>query len=642
LAVEYLFDGWGALSQVRNATTTSLVYYTLNEQDASGAVRRATLGNGLVEQYDYEATTGRLASIKTGPSGSATLQNLEFEWDLAGNLEQRVDQLLSRTDAFDYDALDRLTSVVRNSSTVFSAGYDALGNLTSKTGVSGTYTYGGSRPHAVTAIGSSMTFGYDANGNMTDRDTTEIDWTSYNLPSRIERASGEYSEFLYGADRSRYVQVEGAGAVQSTRHYASPGLFEVLTWNSGASRVDYHYIHAHGRAVAQFTTSNVEADELQYLHRDHQGSVVATTASNGTLLDRFEYDPFGVRTTTVGSDERMHRGYTGHEELAALDLVHMNGRVQDPLLGRFLSPDPFVQAPYQLQSYNRYAYGWNNPATLVDPSGFQTSPCTEEMSGIDCDTLVAMGRDYNDIFHPAGASWMQSGAVSAASQFTRGPNGVWLGGTLGYIAHTERRPVTCVDDVCSAAGPNTASYMTGSKVSEVAWSAWNTLIPGAANWGYAETYARQGRYGWATAHAVSATAEAFLAVVTLGTYQGLSTTARVGASTAARGSEATIARIAQGHADSGVEGLAPYLSQKELGAVLSGSRATSAILGQGVHRATAASLQASYPGQYVYLPRARFDFIHLPTGQALELTTFGQAAGHANRGANLVLYNLAK
>jgi YD repeat-containing protein len=138
LAVEYLFDGWGALSQVRNATTTSLVYYTLNEQDASGAVRRATLGNGLVEQYDYEATTGRLASIKTGPSGSATLQNLEFEWDLAGNLEQRVDQLLSRTDAFDYDALDRLTSVVHNSSTVFSAGYDALGNLTSKTGVSGT------------------------------------------------------------------------------------------------------------------------------------------------------------------------------------------------------------------------------------------------------------------------------------------------------------------------------------------------------------------------------------------------------------------------------------------------------------------------------------------------------------------------
>jgi YD repeat-containing protein len=77
-------------------------------------VRRATLGNGLIEQYAYEATTGRLASIKTGLNETATLQNLEYEWDLAGNLEERVDQLLSRTETFDYDALDRLTGVVRN------------------------------------------------------------------------------------------------------------------------------------------------------------------------------------------------------------------------------------------------------------------------------------------------------------------------------------------------------------------------------------------------------------------------------------------------------------------------------------------------------------------------------------------------
>jgi YD repeat-containing protein len=118
LAVEYVFDGWGALSQVRNFNTPSLVYYTLNAQDGSGAARRATLGNGVVEQYGYEATTGRLASIQTGPSGSATLQNLTYDWDLAGNLEQRVDQLQSRTEVFGYDALDRLTSVTRNSSTI--------------------------------------------------------------------------------------------------------------------------------------------------------------------------------------------------------------------------------------------------------------------------------------------------------------------------------------------------------------------------------------------------------------------------------------------------------------------------------------------------------------------------------------------
>lgn len=362
---------------MRNFNTPSQVYYTLNSQNGSGAVRRATLGNGVVEQYGYEPQTGRLASIQTGPSGSATLQNLSYDWDLAGNLEQRVDQLQSRTEVFNYDALDRLTGVVRNSATIFSLTYNNLiGNISSKTDSSGTfnYSYGSSRPHAVTAFGS-MTFGYDLNGNMTSRNGGAITWTSYNLPSHLQRASGEYSDFLYGADRDRYRQIEVAGAISSTRHYASPGLFEVLILDGGASRRDYHYIHADGRAVAQFTAaSGVEADELTYLHRDHQGSVAATTSNTGTLLDRFEYDPFGVRSTPVGSDARMHRGYTGHEHLEALELVHMNGRVQDPLLGRFLSPDPFVQAPYDSRSLNRYSYVWNNPMTLVDPSGFQSKP----------------------------------------------------------------------------------------------------------------------------------------------------------------------------------------------------------------------------------------------------------------------------
>jgi RHS repeat-associated protein len=374
LAVEYLYDGWSALSQVRNFNTPSLVYYTLNSQEGSGAVRRATLGNGVVEQYGYEATTGQLASIQTGLGGSAALQNLSYDWDLAGNLEQRVVRNASgtpvTTDVFGYDALDRLTSLQRNSSTIFSVTYNNLiGNITTKTGVSGTYTYGSSRPHAVTAIGS-MTFAYDTNGNMTNRNGTTINWSSYNLPIHIQRPSGEYSDFLYGADRDRYRQIEGAGALQSIRHYASPGLFESLTWNSGASRVDYHYIYANGRAVAQFTASNVETDTLEYLHRDHQGSVVATTSDTGSLLDRFEYDPFGVRSTTVGNDAREHRGYTGHEHLKAQELIHMNGRVQDPVIGRFLSPDPIVQAPYDSRSLNRYSYVWNNPMTLVDPSGF--------------------------------------------------------------------------------------------------------------------------------------------------------------------------------------------------------------------------------------------------------------------------------
>ena len=56
--------------------------------------------------------------------------------------------------------------------------------------------------------------------------------------------------------------------------------------------------------------------------------------------------------------------------LDALGLVHMNGRIYDPLLGRMLSADPHIQSPTNLQNYNRYSYVTNNPLSMTDPSGF--------------------------------------------------------------------------------------------------------------------------------------------------------------------------------------------------------------------------------------------------------------------------------
>ena len=64
------------------------------------------------------------------------------------------------------------------------------------------------------------------------------------------------------------------------------------------------------------------------------------------------------------------RGYTGHEHLDEFGLINMNGRVYDAYLARFLSPDPFVQAPGYGQNYNRYSYVLNNPLKYTDPSGY--------------------------------------------------------------------------------------------------------------------------------------------------------------------------------------------------------------------------------------------------------------------------------
>ena len=87
----------------------------------------------------------------------------------------------------------------------------------------------------------------------------------------------------------------------------------------------------------------------------------------------------GRQTVTLNAIG-LHRGYTGHEMLSEFDIINMNqrslsrsresnGRLYDPVLGRFFSPDNYVQMPDNSQNFNRYSYCLNNPLKYADPSG---------------------------------------------------------------------------------------------------------------------------------------------------------------------------------------------------------------------------------------------------------------------------------
>ena len=80
------------------------------------------------------------------------------------------------------------------------------------------------------------------------------------------------------------------------------------------------------------------------------------------------YDAWGKQTIKLNKIG-LQRGYTGHEMLNDFDIINMNGRLYDPVLGRFLSPDNFVQMPDNAQRYNRYSYCLNKPLKCTDPSG---------------------------------------------------------------------------------------------------------------------------------------------------------------------------------------------------------------------------------------------------------------------------------
>ena len=102
------------------------------------------------------------------------------------------------------------------------------------------------------------------------------------------------------------------------------------------------------------------------------------TNETGHLVQELSYDAWGNRRdvdtwdvfTTLPTGILLARGFTGHEHLDLFDLINMDGRVYDPVLGRFLSPDPIIQNSENLQSLNRYTYCLNNPLSLTDPSGY--------------------------------------------------------------------------------------------------------------------------------------------------------------------------------------------------------------------------------------------------------------------------------
>jgi RHS repeat-associated protein len=149
----------------------------------------------------------------------------------------------------------------------------------------------------------------------------------------------------------------------------------------GSARIRKCFIRVGNRVIAIRNAYHDGSSAIEYLHRDHLNSVDVLTDGSGAVLERTSFDAFGKRRPSnwtsdpndVYTNERLYRtarGYTGHEHLDNVGLIHMNGRVYDPALGRFTSPDPFVQFPESTQGLNRYSYVNNNPLSYTDPSGY--------------------------------------------------------------------------------------------------------------------------------------------------------------------------------------------------------------------------------------------------------------------------------
>lgn len=308
------------------------------------AVGNLTYRDG-VGSYEYPATTGAGRSMPVPskivhPSGSTTLK---------------------------YDEAGRTTRIAANEYR-----YDALGQMLAVTQAAGLQQLGKT---------IQTTFAYDASGVRTKK-SSGIGSSVYagSFERRVTVGGNAIAQAVAGKVRAAHVTLYAEGSpFAEVVHYVT-GLdlsgTSSLAFGPGGLSLD-------GLGQVQ-SASLAQTTSIYYLHQDPQGTTELVTDAGkpgrvGGVVERRSYEAFGrlrsndwATGVTPPAAGRRNVGFTGHTEDEETGLTSMGGRVYSPGTGRFMTPDPYVQAPTNSQSLNRYAYVWNNPLTNVDPSGFST------------------------------------------------------------------------------------------------------------------------------------------------------------------------------------------------------------------------------------------------------------------------------
>ena len=437
-----------------------IYYWQRRDTDAFGHTLSETLGNGLANTYVHNANTGRLSTVATYVANDIfdegdkrkvevgrNLRLLKYTYDNHNNVIMREDKELGITDIFNYDALDRLDDnrVILDSpnrhgknnadfNTVFDFNYDKLGNIVYKTGI-GAYKYEQVRnagPHAVTQA-NGLYYTYDKVGNLLQAQAAgapverELEWTAFNKPSKITRR-GKSVEFFYDANHQRYKKISSDGS--ETIYFGKQ--YERVTDSETGDVQHKQFVYAGGKLIALNTQVKDSAHKLvnkqvRYLHYDALDSVDMITDGFGNVVEHRSFDPWGKMRSVIWEDDSVtniaqqlitNRGFTGHEHIEEVGLIHMNGRVYDQELGRFLSADPLIQAPFVTNSFNRYSYVMNNPLKYTDPTGFsgyEGGACTADSSGSSSNQSSNSGSNGCGPGRPGGHSGKGDGSKTTSS-----------------------------------------------------------------------------------------------------------------------------------------------------------------------------------------------------------------------------------
>ena len=384
---EYVYDSRGrVLSETvtLNNGTPATVQYTYDEV---GRQTGAVYGNGIEEgkEYTSQGWVKDIAAVDTATSDSLFTQHYHY-WDSPSSSPRYdgdiasidwADGSASHTYAFGYDRMGRLLSAMQpNTLALAETGitYDRNGNLKTLTRYNPigeiqnelAYTYQGNTLSSLLDNNVQSTYTHDGSGNLSldGRKGVKVSYNVLNLPDRITLASNDDTEkavFLYLADGT------SVGMFSKVSNYYTGNLsMGSLVYRKTLSTTLQSTDFAAGRIYASTTGTG---SDVRYYTRDHLGSTRLITGGDGTVLERSDYYPFGLRmaggTQATGNRWR----FAGKEEQKvgiSLDWLNFGARMYDPYLARWTTQDPLAEKYY---SISPYSYCSGNPINRMDPNG---------------------------------------------------------------------------------------------------------------------------------------------------------------------------------------------------------------------------------------------------------------------------------
>ena len=365
--LRYVFDGDNNRTQLKlNKTVHANYAYdaanrltTLTDEanqnftfgyDAADRMTSRTMPNGVATAYSYDGMS-RLTELKH-QSATATLTDNNFTYNGANQISQIAQ--LAQTKNFTYDAVDRLTQATNGTTASENYNFDAVGNRTSSH-LSASYGYQPFNKLVSTATG---TYGYDANGNLISKTGATGSWTyTWDYENRMTSATNGTNTVTYTYDAlgRRIRRTQGA----SVTKFVYDGM-DVI--RDDASGIITRY--QNGSGVDNKLKAIANGGQPDYFLQDHLGSTVGLTNQSGNLTSSASYDSFGNSTNNLTTRYQ----YTGREYDSFTGLNYYRARWYDANLGRFTNEDPIG---FEGNNIGLYSYVNNNPVRWKDSLGLK-------------------------------------------------------------------------------------------------------------------------------------------------------------------------------------------------------------------------------------------------------------------------------